>query len=128
MFTVLTDISRTSFDWATMIHELPDTCAFRKGKLICVKDFGTVLIDPQFLPKDWRDMSLPQPGAPLFCAPSTWTNISQVMKALGAFKSTTQARKAGWDFEIPLGCSSHVVKIAKMRGEIWIHRGGIKDE
>lgn len=124
---MLIDLENTVFDLGDIIHTLPDTYAFRKGKFVCVKDFGTLFLDVDHIPNGCMEMSMPQPGAPRFIH-SEWTHISQVVKALGAFESTTQARKAGWDFEIPLGCSSHIVKIRKMRGEIWIHRGGIKGE
>jgi len=44
----------------------------------------------------------------------------QLLKELGFFKSSGQARKAGWDKDIPLGWSEHT--IGKLRRRLYIFK------
>lgn len=113
------DLNNTVFNLPEIVHKVPNTKSWHKDKLITVADFGTIFIGN---PSDEdKEISNPQPGAPLFSCPIEW-NISNLLKALGAFPSTSQARKNGWDFNIPDGISCHLIRINKIKGEIWIHK------
>lgn len=114
------DLKKTVFNLKEVVNELPTTKAFHKKKFLTVADFGTVFIGD--ISEEDKEISQPQDGAPIFSAPSEW-RMPQLLKALGAFSSTSQASKNGWNKDIPSGCSSIVVRIAKVRGEIWIHKG-----
>lgn len=113
------NLENTKFELSAMVGELPMTCAFKGKKFVQVTDFGTVYIGSPN--KDDRACSDPQKGAPAFTAPAEWT-FAHLMAALGAFPSVSQARKNGWNREIPHGCSSVLVRISKIRGEVWIHK------
>lgn len=107
---------------AEFASNLPQTCAFKKDKLIKVQDFGTVFIGN--ISESDELISIPQSGTFIFTAPIEW-KMFHLLKALNIFKSTTEARKNGWDMDIPIGCSSHLIKSNKILGEIWIHKEGI---
>ena len=47
------------------------------------------------------------------------THMSNILKDLGIFQSSSQARKSGWDFTLPEGFT-HYPKIGKKRHEITI--------
>lgn len=113
------NLENTSFELKEMVHHVPSTLAFKGEKLRPFQDFGTVFIGT--VPDEDKEMSIPQPGAPTFTAPENW-RMPQLLRALGAFKSASAAAKNGWDMDIPEGCSSFVVKINKVKGEIWIHK------
>jgi hypothetical protein len=51
-------------------------------------------------------------------APKAW-RLPQVLKSLGAFASTGDARRNGWDRDVPEGLTPHIVRIAKVRGVVW---------
>ncbi len=104
---------------ADFVSYLPRTCAFKGTSLIQVQDFGTVLIGE--LSDEEAAISIPQKGTFLFTAPPDW-RMPQLLKSLSVFKSTTEARKNGWDKDIPSGCSSILVRIRKVLGEVWIHK------
>jgi hypothetical protein len=119
------NLQETNFVLGEMVNSLPSTLAFKGDKLQRFQDFGTVFIG-HVSPED-KEMSLPQEGAPVFQAPFQW-KMPQLLKALGAFASTGQARKNGWDGEIPSGAFSVVIKVNKIKGEIWIHKGEVEKE
>lgn len=119
------DLESTVFSMKEIVHELPATWAFSSKKFVSCADFGTIFIG-NVLDED-KEMSLPQPGAPVFSAPKDW-RMPHLLKALGAFPSTSQASKNGWNMDIPEGCSSFIVRIAKVKGEIWIHKNSENEE
>jgi len=111
------DLDKAPISLGEFVDKLPQTCAFRKGELVKVQDFGTVFIgNPPH-----QDISTPQSGAFVFSAPKEW-RMSHLLKALGIFSSSSQAAKNGWGFDIPSGCSSHLVRANKVLGEIWLHK------
>lgn len=123
------DLENTVFDPSQVIEDLPTTLEFKGGtpgktdQLRPFRDLGTVFIGN--IPKEDKDMSLPQKGAPVFTAPEHW-RMPQLLRALGAFKSATAASKNGWDMDIPEGISHFLVKIRKVKSEIWIHKNTTK--
>lgn len=58
---------------------------------------------------------------PLFAAPASW-KFPQLLKALGAFPSTSQAFKNGWNKDIPEGFSSIAFRINRQKCIIAIHK------
>lgn len=114
------NLETTVFELGEVVQNLPMTKAFKGKELIQVVDFGTVF-QGELSPSD-KEMSLPQEGAPIFTIPLEW-KMCHVLAKLGAFPSVTQARKNGWDKEIPKGCTSILFRIKKIRGELWLHRG-----
>lgn len=114
------NLETTVFNLPEIVNQVPNTKTWIKNKPLTVADFGTIFIGD--ITDEDKEISNPQGGAPIFTCPSVW-NISHILKALGAFPSTSQARKNGWDFEIPEGISVHVIRVNKIKGEIWIHKG-----
>lgn len=89
------------------------------SKSIRLPDFGNILVGS---PTPENIESILQPGnEPLFKAPETW-RMPQLLKALGAFDSASSAAKNGWNFSIPDGLTSHVIKINRVKGIITIFK------
>ncbi len=119
------DLENTCFKLSEVVTDLPNAFVFKGGKpgktdqLRPFRDFGTIFIGN--VPEQDKNMSLPQKGAPVFVAPENW-RMPQLLRALGAFHSASAAAKNGWDMDIPEGISHFLVKIRKVKGEIWIHK------
>lgn len=111
------DLSIAPINLGDFAKNLPRTMAFKRTNLISVADFGTIFIGD---PAD-SDISVPQDGAFIFQAPMEW-RMPQLLRALGIFKSSSEAAKNGWNKDIPIGCSSHLIRANKIVGEIWIHK------
>lgn len=147
----LIDLNNTVFEFKTVVGDLPRCKFVLKGKTEkeCkpreFTDFGSVfLIDPQvvdlltpedieFIAEDHKplekkkledsdDFELVElPSGPHFKAPHTW-RMPQVLKALGAFKSSTAAAKNGWDLDIEEGFSQFQIRINNIKGVITLHK------
>ena len=82
-------------------------------------DFGTVFIVPDEMPDvfvaDILDME--EDGVPIFVAPVSW-RMPQILKALGAFESSSQAAKNGWNTDVPCGFEQHTVRISNTKGSL----------
>lgn len=50
------------------------------------------------------------------------TRFPQIVRALGAFSSASDAKRNGWDKDVPWGLTIHPIRINRVRGEIIIHR------
>lgn len=111
------DLSIAPIELGKFANRLPRTMAFKKFDPIWVQDFGTAFIGN---PED-ADISTPQEGTFTFSAPMEW-RMPQLLKALGIFKSASEAAKNGWNMDIPPGCSSHLIRANRVLGEIWIHK------
>jgi hypothetical protein len=113
------NLESTVFDMKTMVHQ----CEFRdfliwengKEKLIKLPDFGTVFVGSSHDECEWLAHEAPE--AAKFICPDCW-QMPQLVKALGAFDSTNQAKKNGWNFPIPVGIGFHLIRINKIRGMI----------
>lgn len=118
------DLANTKFDMKAVVNELPSSNVFFKGKVNKLPDFGCVLISDVEIPEDLMELieeiSI-NPESPVFLAPVSW-RMPNVLKAVGAFQSTSQARKNGWDKDIDEGMTEVVVRIAKVRGVLTIHK------
>jgi len=122
------DLENTSFSLAEFMPtepRWPQTIAWSpKGRPQRMADFGTVFIglekvsDPNRL-LELEDMAVGD--GPVFVAPENW-GWPQVARALGFFKSATQARKNGWNEEIQPGWNEKVGRINKVRGEIVVFK------
>lgn len=109
------NLDGTVFDFRTVVGSLEKKIWLNRDKPGLV-DFGTVFIVPDACPDVFLEHFLKEnEGLPLFVAPSTW-RMPQLLKALGAFDSTGDARKNGWDKEIQTGFDEHAVRIAKIKG------------
>lgn len=142
----LINLDSTVFEFKTVVGELPRCNFFVKGALKRLTDFGSVfLIEPEVVslltpsdielitsihcPNDKQNPELPHgnlsgvdlPSGPHFQAPHTW-RMPQVLKALGAFKSSTAAAKNGWDLDIAEGVSDFQVRINNIKGVITLHK------
>jgi hypothetical protein len=88
----------------------------------CRSDFGTVFIVPDDCPDVFvADILNMEEGAPIFVAPAGW-RMPQILKALGAFESTSQAAKNGWNKDVPSGFSQHTVRISHTKGCITLFK------
>lgn len=140
----LINLESTVFEFKTVVSELPRCNFFIKGQVKRLTDFGSVfLIEPEVMnlltPGDIEfitsihqptieekpelpfDKLVELPSGPHFKAPHTW-RMPQVLKALGAFKSSTAAAKNGWDFDIPEGVSEFQIRINNIKGVITLHK------
>jgi hypothetical protein len=59
----------------------------------------------------------PEEDDTILIANASW-RMPQLLKAIGAFDSTTTAAKNGWNKDIPFGYSEHKIKHSKVRGVI----------
>lgn len=88
----------------------------------CRTDFGTVFIVPDEISDPFvADVLDQEEGGATFVAPSAW-RMPNLLKALGAFESVSQAMKNGWNKDVPTGFSQHTVRIAKTKGCITIFK------
>lgn len=138
----LINLDSTVFEFRNVVGDLPKCNFFIKGNVKKLTDFGSVfLIDPEVIdlltPDDieliaslHRPMNQQLvdgllveevPTGPHFKAPHSW-RMPQVLKALGAFKSSTGAAKNGWDFDIPEGVSEFQIRINNIKGVITLHK------
>lgn len=99
------------------------------GKWIRLPCFGTVLIgmdklvDCRWAMDIEKTLELDERSCSgtLFVCPEDW-RMPQLLKAMGVFKSTNDARKNGWDKNIDEGLDFHIVRINKVRGIIWTYK------
>ena len=112
----------TVFEFRTMAADLPQAQFIIDGNIRHLVDFGTVVIvDPSIESKVDRrfvrfiEDLVAAPTSPLFSAPVDW-RMSQVLSALGAFKSLTAACDNGWDTDIAEGWTEHRTRIAGVKG------------
>jgi hypothetical protein len=124
------DLSNTVFELKKVVHELPMTKVFLKngkGSVIQMKDFGTIIIGAEKIPEE--DMKFIREtcfsDAPIFSAPETW-RMPQILKALGAFSSASEASRNGWNFDVPIFFSEHQVRINKLKGSFCIWKAEVK--
>lgn len=127
-------LENTVFEFPTLVGELKNERFFLKGKETGLVDFGTVVVheDAEGLSQEnWEWLNnvhaIDDCVSPLFVAPWGW-RMPHLVKALGAFPSTSAAMKNGWNLDIPDGVSEHALRINKVRGIITIHKipaGGI---
>lgn len=120
------NLESTVFDMTAVVTTLEDDderflTISHKGKFTKMVDFGSVIIgpsgnDPQV---SWFLEESPRTVNTLFAAPVTW-DMGQLVRALGAFKSAKDARRNGWDKQVPEGFSQHVVRIGHVRGVIHV--------
>lgn len=119
------DLANTNFNLPEMVNELSSTCCFHNKKFISVKDFGTVFVGWDKLQTDTQKESAldfsTAPESPLFIVPDEW-RMPHLLRALGAFKSASQAAKNGWNKDIEPGITEIVIRINKVRGSVWIHK------
>ena len=118
------NLENTKFDMKAVVDKLPFSSVFFKGKVAKLPDFGCVLVHDVDIPDDLmeliKEISI-NPESPVFLAPVRW-RLPNVLKAVGAFESTSQARKNGWDDDIDEGMTEVVIRIAKRRGVLTIHK------
>lgn len=111
------NLENTSFDMKLMVSklEMSSFCLFdgTSHKLVKTTDFGTLFVGGSIEQASWLAEETPQ--APVLACPETW-RMPNVLKALGAFESTSQARKNGWDLDIPEGIAFHSLRINKVKG------------
>jgi hypothetical protein len=122
MFVI--NLETTVFQLSEIVHDLPSTFLHNGNGWYKVKDFGTVLVG-NVTEEDKEQLFDPQWGlasavAPVFTVPVHW-RMPQVLKALGAFESATQASKNGWNKDIvgkeTIGWyDEHIFRINKQRG------------
>lgn len=119
------DLGNTVFEGFPKIGmlDMPTVNFWHKGKTVLFKDFGTIVIiaEDVTVTPELEELILGCSGEARFVAPEGW-RMPNVMKALGAFQSTTAARKNGWNLDIPEGHSQHVFKLHKIRGVVTIHK------
>ena len=99
-----------------------------KGKLHMLPDFGTIFIGLNRVtnPDALEELiSATVGGGPVFEAPEEWS-WARIARALGIFKSSTQARKNGWDGTPAEGFNFRRTRICKIKGEVLVIR--ITDE
>lgn len=116
------DLEKTRFQITSQIMEyLPTTLAWIKNKPVSLVDFGTVVIPCENQPVPDFVFSKNR-GELVFHAPQHW-KLCHVVAAMNAFSSVGQARKNGWNRNIPFGMSQHVFRINKTRGSVTIWKG-----
>ncbi len=118
----LIDLNSTVFRLAEVINSdwtFRATTWSKKGAPIRMNDFGTILVQNSF---QEEDLEWAVSVAPTFVCPGSW-RMSHIMKALGAFHSSTAASKNGWNKDIPFGLTDHIVRIKNIRGIITTFRG-----
>ena len=123
------DLEKTVFDFPRIVGEHLETCTVwdASGRLIRVSDFATVIVGwGQISDVRWQEsiistLELETRQAPIFTAPEGW-RMAHVLKALGAFASVGEAKRNGWDKEIPEGVTDHVCRIRKVKGAILTFR------
>lgn len=97
-----------------------------KGVLRSVADFGTVFIGLENLQnqeqRQWL-WSVAVGDGPVFVAPQNW-GWSHVARALGFFKSGTEARRNGWDGDFQTGWNEKVGRVNKVRGSVVVFKIG----
>ena len=117
------NLENNVFQLGEMVHDLPSVFLNTGNGWLKVKDFGTVLVG-NVTEEDKEQLFDPQWGlvsatAPVFTVPVHW-RMPQVLKALGAFESASQAAKNGWNKDIvgkDIGWyDEHIFRINKQRG------------
>lgn len=106
-----------------IVNKLPTAMCWVKGKPTQLVDFGTVIVGEVDQVPDFVFSG--EPGELRFMVPDHW-RLCHVLAALKAFPSVGQARKNGWDKEIPEGMSQFVFRLNKVKGSIttWKARPG----
>lgn len=123
------DLEKTVFDFSTTVKKNEETCTVwdASGKLIRVADFATVLVGwGQVTDERWREsilsmLALEVRQAPIFTAPEGW-RMAHILKALGSFASVGDAKRNGWDKEVPEGVTDHICRIRKVKGAVLTFR------
>lgn len=124
----LINLENTGFNLEQAFQGLADAWPkvrhLAKGRLTLVPDFGTVFIgldkvtDPE--KRQWL-WDLAAGEGPVFTAPDDW-RWPQVAKALGFFKSTSEARRNGWDEDFQLGWNERLGRIHKAKGLVVVFK------
>lgn len=95
----------------------------QEPKLGSELDFCTVLVGfDEIEDARWHTLmcetaDLETRRAPIFTAPKSWT-MAHILKALGAFKSVSDAKRNGWDKPIPEGFTDHRCRIDRLKGVV----------
>lgn len=102
------------------------TNVFHQGKLVSFSDFGVVFVGNDcltaFSKPFWEATCGVEDTDILWHAPHTW-RMPVLLKTLGAFPSTSQASKNGWNLDIPIGFEQFVIRINKVRGVLTTVKG-----
>jgi hypothetical protein len=110
----------SGFRLSEVVDKLPMLRVWVPGRSAVgrVTDFGTVFVGGtgHLSPGDIEFMS---GEGPLFEVPRRW-RWPQLLRALGAFPSATQAAKNGWDLDFGPGVTTATVRVRKIRGEIMV--------
>ena len=120
---MIIDLENTVFNFSEIVNMIEDTTSiFVRGNPRTFKDFGTVLVGT-FSEEELTDLDgwVITPPAPVFSAPAKW-RMPQLLKALGAFKSSSAASRNGWNKDIEEGFSQHLVRIKKVKGALTIFK------
>lgn len=114
------DLSSTVFDFKSVVGDLPMMKVFiknGKGTVTQMKDFGTIIIGIEKIKEE--DLKFIEEhccsDAPVFTVPENW-RMPQILKALGAFNSSSDASRNGWNFDVPLFFSEHQARVNKLKG------------
>lgn len=112
------DLFQSNFDFAAVAPSIQQRQNIFVGKNPkAFSDFGIVVVGEKC--EGFDDLMGLRSTDILMTAPVEW-RMAHLMHRLGAFPSVGQARKNGWDVEIPEGFSQHVVRISKVRGVVTI--------
>jgi hypothetical protein len=111
----------------SLVHDIEQKCkVFVNGKAQSLTDFGTVFVGDDCLTAlskpFWHGVCDVQDTDILWRAPIGW-RMPQLLRALGAFASASEAGRNGWNSDIPLGFSQHVFRISKIRGVLTVVKG-----
>jgi hypothetical protein len=120
------DLPTTNMNFSELVPSLSDLFVdvWRTDKLERFNEFCVVFHGWENVSAEWKahaiDTFFAGNGNRVvgLSAPKAW-RMPQVLKALGAFASTGEARRNGWDREVPEGLTPHIVRIAKVRGVVW---------
>ena len=110
-----------------LVHEIEkQVLVWDKGKLQSFVDFGVLFADEDSQTALSKPFWLGVCGAEdtdiLWTCPRSW-RMPQVLRAIGAFASASEASKNGWNKEVPVGFSQHIFRINKIRGVLTIVKG-----
>lgn len=116
------NLETTVFDLATVVATLEDDdtrflTVESKGKRSKMLDFGSIIcgFPACHWSVQWFLKESPATVNTFFSIPEGW-RMPQVLKALGAFKSAGEAKRNGWDKDVPDGWSQHICRIGHVRG------------
>lgn len=124
------NLADTVLDFSAVVSKIEDTASIlsKDGTGLVKTSHACTVLTEDFLtlPEDTQEclkaaFELENPGSPVFLVPVSW-RLPHVLKALGAFKSSSEAAKNGWNKDIEEGFSQHLVRLGHAKRLVSVFR------